>query len=262
MKVYIIGAGPGDPELLTIKAKKIIENADVIIYAGSLINPKILRHAKPEAKLYNSAKMDLEEIIEIISKAARNKKIVARLHSGDPSIYGAIQEQMELLGENGIAYEVVPGISSFLAAAASLGREYTIPGISQTVIITRLEGRTKVPEKERLSTLAKHRASMCIFLSVQMIDKVVKELKEGYTDDTPVAVIYKASWKDERVILGRLKDITGKVKDEKIDKTALILVGDFLRFIGKKSKLYDKEFSHSFRGEGNEHKRQDAGKDT
>jgi precorrin-4/cobalt-precorrin-4 C11-methyltransferase len=248
MKVYFIGAGPGDPELLTIKAKKIIEKADVIIYAGSLINPQILRHAKHGAKLYNSAKMDLEEIIEIISEAARKKKIVVRLHSGDPSIYGAIQEQMELLEENGIAYEVVPGISSFLAAAASLNREYTIPEVSQTVIITRMKGRTKVPKEERLSALAKHRASMCIFLSTSMIDEVVKELKEGYAEDTPVAVVYKASWEDEKVILGLLNDIVDRAKDEKIDKTALILVGDFLKSSKKRSKLYDKEFSHSFRG--------------
>lgn len=248
MKVYIIGAGPGDPELLTIKAKKAIEKADVIIYAGSLINPQILRHVKSGARVYNSAKMDLEEIIEIISKAARKKKIVARLHSGDPSIYSAIQEQMELLEKGGIACEIIPGVSSFLAAAASLGREYTIPEVSQTVIITRMKGRTKVPKEERLSVLAKHKASMCIFLSTSMIDEVVKELKEGYAEDTPVAVVYKASWKDEKIISGRLNDIVDRAKDEKIDKTALILVGDFLESSKKRSKLYDKEFSHNFRG--------------
>jgi precorrin-4/cobalt-precorrin-4 C11-methyltransferase len=249
MTVYIIGAGPGDPELLTIKAKKAIEKADVIIYAGSLINPEILRYARDEAKLYNSAKMNLEEIFDIVSKAVEEERVVARLHSGDPSIYSTIQEEIGFLKEKDIAFEVIPGVSSFVAAAASLEKGYTTPEISQTVIITRREGKTKVPEKERLSMLAKHHASMCIFLSVQMINEVVKELKEGYGEDTPVAVVYKASWKDEKIISGRLNDIAGKVKDEKIDKTALILVGDFLKSSKKRSKLYDKEFSHSFRRE-------------
>jgi len=243
--IYIIGAGPGDPDLLTTKAKKAIEESDIVIYTGSLINPEILKHAKKEAKLYNSAGMTLKEILKIILEAAKEKKIVARLHSGDPSIYGAAQEEIEFFERKKLRYEIIPGVSSFLAAAASLKKEYTIPEISQTLIITRMEGRTKVPEK--LRELAKHRCSICIFLSTHMIDKVVKELLNGYSDETPVAIVYRASWKDEKIIRGKLKSIAAKVKKEKIDKTALILVGDFLRARGKKSKLYNEKFKHSFR---------------
>ncbi len=244
--IYLIGAGPGDPELLTIKAKKVIEEADVILYAGSLINPEVLKHAKKGAKLYNSVKMTLKEIFKIISKAVREKKTVARLHSGDPSIYGAMQEEIEFFERKKLRYEIIPGVSSFVAAAASLRKEYTIPEVSQTLIITRMEGRTGVPEK--LRELAKHRCSMCIFLSAGMIDKVVKELRNGYLDETPAAVVYRASWKDEKIIRGKLKNIAGKVEKERINKTALVLVGDFLRAKGKRSKLYDEKFGHSFRG--------------
>lgn len=244
--IYIIGAGPGDPDLLTIKAKKALEKADVVIYAGSLINPEVLRHAKRGAKLYNSAGMSRKEIFKIILKAAKENKIVARLHSGDPSIYGAAQEEIEFLEREKFKYKIVPGVSSFLAAAASLGKEYTIPEVSQSLIITRMDGRTKVPEK--LRELARHRCTMCIFLSAHMIDRVVKELLSGYSDETPAAVVYKASWKGEKIIRGKLKNIAAKVKKEKIDRTALILIGDFLRARGKKSRLYDEKFKHSFRG--------------
>ena len=247
MTVYIIGAGPGDPELITIKAKKAIENADVIVYAGSLLNPKILNYAKAGAELYNSAKLNLEEIFNIISKAVKDKKSVVRILNGDPSIYGTLQEHAEFLEKHNISYEVIPGVSSFLAAAASLRKEYTIPEVSQTLIITRMEGRTKVPEKEKLSELAKHRATMCIFLSAHMIDNVANELQKGYPSDTPVAVVYRASWDNEKIITGQLSNIAVKVKDAKINKTALILVGDFLRAKEKRSKLYDKEFTHGFR---------------
>jgi precorrin-4/cobalt-precorrin-4 C11-methyltransferase len=247
MTVYFIGAGPGDSELLTLKAKRILEKAEVVVYAGSLINPKILKHARKEAELYDSAGMTLEEIIGAISRGAKDNKTVARLHSGDPGIYGALQEEIQLLEEKGIAYEVIPGVSSFLAAAASLKKSYTVPEVSQTLIITRLEGKTKVPEKEGLGKLARHRASMCIFLSVHMIEDVVAELKKGYPGDTPVAVVYRASWEDEKVVLGRLDDIVEKVRDEKISKTALILVGDFLDSSGR-SRLYDKGFAHGYRG--------------
>lgn len=244
--IYLIGAGPGDPELLTLKAKRAIEEADVILHAGSLINPEILKYAKEGAKLYNSAGMTLEEIFKIILKAAREKKAIARLHSGDPSIYGAMQEEIEFFERKKLRYEIIPGVSSFVAAAASLRKEYTIPEVSQTLIITRMEGRTGVPEK--LRELAKHRCSMCIFLSAGMIDKVVKELRNGYLDETPAAVVYRASWKDEKIIRGKLKSIAGKVEKERINKTALMLVGDFLRAKGKRSKLYDGKFGHSFRG--------------
>ncbi len=247
MTVYFIGSGPGDPELLTIKAGKIIKEADVVVYAGSLVSKDVLKYARHDARLYDSAKLTLEEIVEIIVKAAREKKTVVRLHSGDPSIYGAIQEQIELLEERDISYEIVPGVSSFTAAAAALKKEYTIPDVTQTVIITRMEGKTKVPERESLGELARHRASMCIFLSVQAIERVVEELKKGYPDTTPVAVVHKVSQSDEKTITGSLGDIAVKVKREEIEKTALILVGEFLKSHGKKSRLYDKGFTHEFR---------------
>ncbi len=247
MTVYFIGSGPGDPELLTIKARKIIEKADVIVYAGSLVNRDILKYARHDARLYDSAELTLEEIAEIIVTWARENKTVARLHSGDPSIYGAVQEQIELLEERGIGCEIVPGVSSFTAAAAALKKEYTIPDVTQTVIITRMEGKTDVPEKEGLGTLAGHRASMCIFLSVQAVERVVEELKKGYPDTTPVAVVYRVSQSDEKIITGCLDDIAAKVKREGIEKTALILVGEFLKSSGKRSKLYDKGFTHGFR---------------
>ncbi len=249
MAVYFVGAGPGDPELITLKAKKIIEKADVIIYAGSLINPEILKHAKKGAKLYDSAKMNLEQIVKLMKRAHREDKLVARLHSGDPSIYGAMNEQVAELEKAKIPYEVIPGVSSFLAAAAALKREFTVPEISQTVILTRLSGRTKVPEKERLAALARHRAAMCIFLSTGMLNEVVRALREGYEESAPVAVIYKASWQDEKVILGTLRSIEAKIKKARIQKTALILIGDFLGAQTTASRLYDKNFSHSFRRE-------------
>jgi len=247
-KVYFIGAGPGDPELLTIKAAKVIARADVIIYAGSLVNREVLRHAKETARIYDSAVLTLEEIIAIVEKAVAEGKIVARLHSGDPGLYGAVGEQMELLAQRGIAYEVIPGVSSFAAAAAFLKREYTLPEVSQTVIITRLAGRTDVPEKEELSALAAHRASMCIFLSVHLIDRVVAELRKGYPPQTPVAVVARASWPDARVVRGTLENVAQLVKDEKIERTALILVGDFLDAAGKRAQLYAPDFAHGYRG--------------
>ncbi|NPV52723.1 MAG: precorrin-4 C(11)-methyltransferase [Firmicutes bacterium] len=250
-KVYFIGAGPGDPDLLTIKAKNILEAADVVIYAGSLVNPEILRYARKDAKVYNSAGMTLEEIVRVMAEAVRERKVVARLHTGDPSLYGAIQEQIDWLEEDGILCEVVPGVSSMSAAAASLKREYTLPGVSQTMIVTRLSGRTSVPGEERLSYLAKHGSSMVIFLSVHMIREVLEQLRAGYSPETPVAVVYKASWPDEQIIRGRLKDIAEKVEAAGVGRTALILVGDFLECKHDKyerSKLYDGDFEHTFRG--------------
>ncbi|WHH60585.1 precorrin-4 C(11)-methyltransferase [Petroclostridium sp. X23] len=245
--VCFIGAGPGDPELITVKGQKLIKEADVIIYAGSLVNPEVIKDAKKDALIYNSADMTLEEVLHIMKDAEQNKKKVARVHTGDPSIYGAIREQMDALDTIGISYEVVPGVSSFVAAAAALKKEFTLPGVAQTVILTRLEGRTAVPEGERLGSLARHGASMCIFLSVGMMDKVVEELLEGYEENTPVAVIYRASWPDEKVVSGTLKDISEKVKKAGITKTAQIVVGDFLGNRYELSKLYDKSFSHEFR---------------
>ena len=247
-KVYFIGAGPGDPELITLKAVKIINQADVIIYAGSLINQEILRYAKETAQIHNSASLNLEEILDLIKAAVKQDRVVARLHSGDPALYGATGEQMELLAREGIPFEVIPGVSSFLATAAALKKELTLPEVTQTVIITRHTGRTGVPEKESLSSLAKHQASMCIFLSVHLMEEVVAELREGFPPDTPVAVVEKVSWPGEKIIFGNLNTITQLVKAEKIEKTALILIGDFLKpGLKKYSKLYAKNFTHGFR---------------
>jgi precorrin-4/cobalt-precorrin-4 C11-methyltransferase len=247
MTVYIVGAGPGDPELITLKGKKVIEKADIIIYAGSLVNQRILDYARTDAERYNSAGMTLEEILKVISEGVKEGKSVVRIHSGDPSIYGAIGEQIRRLDELGIQYEIIPGVSSFLAAAASLKKEYTLPGVSQTVIITRMGGRTKVPKKESLGDLAKHRASMCIFLSAQLVEKVTEELKKGYPGDTPVAVVYKASWDDEKIIMTNLQELPKAVKESGITRTALILIGEFLHTIGEDSKLYHKDFEHGYR---------------
>jgi precorrin-4/cobalt-precorrin-4 C11-methyltransferase len=246
MKVYFIGAGPGDPELLTVKGKRILEQAAVVIYAGSLVNPDLLEYA-PQAEVYDSAELNLEEIMDIIKTAIEEDKIVARVHTGDPSLYGALQEQLNWLKQAGIEYEIIPGVSSFLAAAAAVEREYTLPEKAQTLILTRAEGRTKVPEQEELSRLASHNTSLVIFLSVQMIDKVVSRLENDYPPETPVAVVQKASWPEEKIVEGTLANIAAKVKQADIKRTALILVGDFLGGDAPASKLYDKSFSHQFR---------------
>lgn len=245
--IYFIGAGPGDPELMTIKSAKIMGQCQVVIYAGSLVNPEVLRYARAEAKIYDSSSMTLEEIIEVMKDADAKGWDVARIHTGDPAIYGAIREQMRLLDHYGIAYQVIPGVSSFTAAAAALKKELTLPEIAQTVILTRAEGRTPVPPGEKLSELAKHGATMAIFLSVHDIYNVVDQLKSGYPEDTPVAVVYKASWPDEIIIEGTLSDIAHKVVDAGIKKTAMILVGRFLGDAFQNSRLYDKTFSHGYR---------------
>ena len=246
-KVYFIGAGPGDPELITVKGKKIVEKADVIIYAGSLVNREIINCHKEGAEIYNSASMNLDEVMEVTVPAQKAGKLVARVHTGDPSIYGAIREQMDVLDEHGIEYEVIPGVSSFVAAAAAIKKEFTLPDVSQTVICTRLEGRTPVPETESLESLASHKCSMAIFLSVQMIDKVVKKLLKHYDESTPIAIVQKASWKDQKIAMGTLGNIEEIVKKEKITKTAQILVGNFMGNEYSKSKLYDKTFTHEYR---------------
>ncbi|SNS45902.1 cobalt-precorrin 4 C11-methyltransferase [Anaerovirgula multivorans] len=246
-KVYFIGAGPGDPELITLKGKKRIQEADVIIYAGSLVNPQVIADRKENAQVYNSASMTLPEVIEVMKGAAADDKIVARVHTGDPSIYGAIREQMDALEELAIDYEVVPGVSSFVASAAQLKKEFTLPEVSQTVILTRMEGRTPVPSGESLASLAQHQASMAIFLSVQMIQEVVEELLTAYPSNTPVAVVQKATWEDEKIVEGTLADIALKVKEADIKKTAQILVGNFLGNDYALSKLYDENFTHEYR---------------
>lgn len=247
-KIYFVGAGPGDKELITLKGYKLLSKADIVIYAGSLVNPELLDYCRKGCLLYDSATMSLEEIVEVMSEGASQDKLVVRLQTGDISIYGSIREQAEELKKLNIEYESIAGVSSFLGAAASLGIEYTVPEISQSLIITRMEGRTPVPELEKLELFAKHKTSMAIFLSVQGIEKVVEKLLEGgYSESTPVAVVYKATWRDEKTVSGSLSDIVAKVKSEGIKKTALILVGDFLGDDYNYSKLYDKSFSHEYR---------------
>lgn len=248
-KVYFIGAGPGDPELITIKGRRLLNEADVVIYAGSLVNPALLKGLK--AEVYNSASMTLDETTEIIQKSVKSGKTVVRLHTGDTSFYSAISEQIEKLRALNINYKVVPGVSSAMAGAALLGQELTIPEISQTVIFTRLEGKTPVPESEKLSELAKHKTTMVIFLSVSMVEKVRDELLQGYAEDTPVVVIEKASWPEQRIVRGALRNIAEVVKNAGIKKTALIYVGEALRAseqsLGKESRLYHKDFKHGYR---------------
>lgn len=246
-QVYFIGAGPGDPELITVKGLNIIRRADVIIYAGSLVNEAVLAERRSDAEVHNSASMTLEEVLEVTLRGVAAGKLIARVHTGDPSLYGAIQEQIDALAEQGVSYQVVPGVSSFTAAAAALSREFTLPSVSQTVILTRMEGRTPVPEREKLESLASHQTSMCIFLSVQNIDEVVRRLSQHYPMDTPVAVVQRASWPDQSSVQGTLADIAEKVKAAKIGKTAQILVGRFLGGEYEKSRLYDKTFSHEYR---------------
>ena len=251
-KVIFIGAGPGDPELLTIKGAKVIAEADVIIYAGSLVNPEVLSGAKEGADIYNSAQMNLDEIVQMMEKATNEGKLVARVHTGDPAIYGAIAEQIQYLKAKNIHYEIIPGVSSLFASAAALEAELTQPEVSQTVIITRPSGRTPKPEKEAIFRLAEHQATMCIFLGVHMISKVVAELLTFYDPGTPVAVVQKASWEDEKIVRGTLEDIVDQVQDAGITKTALIVVGDVLGTDKvTPSKLYDAHFTHEYRkGEG------------
>lgn len=249
-KIYFVGAGPGDKELITIKGYKVLSKADIVIYAGSLVNPQLLDYCKEGCEIYDSAYMNLDEIIQIMKSGAEKDKIVVRLQTGDISIYGSIREQSEELKKLGIEYESIAGVSSFLGAAASMGIEYTVPEISQSLIITRMEGRTPVPELESLDKFAYHKTSMAIFLSVQNIDKVTKKLIiGGYEKDTPVAVIYKATWEDEQLVYGNLENIAQKVNEAGIKKTALILVGRFLGDEYNYSKLYDKYFSHEYRSE-------------
>lgn len=248
-QVYFVGAGPGDPELLTIKGRKLLNKADVVIYAGSLVNPALLKGL--QAVVFDSASMDLDKIIGIMRKAVKQNQMVVRLHTGDTAFYSAITEQIDRLKELDISYEVVPGVSSAMAGAAAIGQELTIPEISQTVIFTRLEGRTPVPKRERLAELAKHRSSLVIFLSVGMIERVVAELMEGYPKNTPVVVIEKASWPEQKIVRGTLRTIAGLVKKAGIRKTALIYIGKSLqaseKAMGKESKLYHKDFRHEYR---------------
>ncbi|NLL65720.1 MAG: precorrin-4 C(11)-methyltransferase [Clostridiaceae bacterium] len=246
--IYFIGAGPGDPELLTLKAKRVIDSADVIIYAGSLVNPEVLVTCRKDAQIYDSAGMNLDEVLAVMLAAEAQGQLVARVHTGDPSIYGAIREQIDVLEKKDITYEVIPGVSSFVAAAAALGREYTLPSVSQTVILTRRAGRTPVPEGEDIVSLAQHQATMVIFLSVGQIEKLVAELIQGgYDETTPVAVVSRATWSDQKILVGQLNNIASQVRAAGITRQALVTVGEFLGDKFELSKIYDRYFSHGYR---------------
>jgi len=251
-KIHFVGAGPGDAELITVKGARLLAAADVVVYTGSLVDRELVERYAPNASFYDSAAMNLEETTAALADAVLAGQRAVRLHTGDPSIYGAIQEQMAELDKLGIGYEVIPGVTSAFAAAAALKQELTLPSVTQTVIITRLAGRTPVPEREKLSAVAAIGATMVIYLSVGMIAEVVAELLQGaYTPATAVAVVAKASWQDEQIIEGTLADIAGKVLAAGIGKQALIIVGDVLKArregVPELSKLYDKNFSHGFR---------------
>jgi len=246
--VFFVGCGPGDPELITIKAKKLIQKADVVVYSGSLIPKPILKLCK-KGKLYDASGMVREEIFDILYKNAKKDKFVVRLHDGDPSIYGAIKEQIDNLEKKGINSTVVPGVTAFLASAAALGTQLTLPGVTQTIIITRAESRTKVPKREKISELAKHKATLIFYLSIHLISNLVTEaIAGGYKKSTPVAVVYRASWPDQKIIKGTLGDIAKKVRDEKITRTAIVIISDVVDpKTYEYSKLYDKKFSHGYR---------------
>ena len=250
--IYFVGAGPGDPRLITVRGRDLLETANVVIYAGSLVNPELLKWCRPDCEIHNSAQMTLEEVLAVMETSQKTGEQLVRLHTGDPSIYGAIKEQMDALKKLGLSYEVIPGVSSFQGAAASLGLEYTLPGVTQTVILTRMEGRTPVPEKERIEHLAKIQASMAIFLSSSMMEELARRLvKGGYPAKTKAAIVYKATWPEERVIYTSLENLAADGKKSGITKTALILVGDFLGTDYDRSLLYHPQFSHEFR-QGND----------
>lgn len=247
--VHFVGAGPGAPDLITLRGAELLRAADCIIYAGSLVNPALLALARDGCAVYNSAEMTLEQVLAVMQEQERLSHETVRLHTGDASLYGAIREQMDQLDRLGIAYDDVPGVSSFCGAAAAACAEYTLPGISQTVIITRMAGRTPVPEREALSKLAAHGASMVIFLSAGMLLAVQEALLQGaYTKATPAALVYKATWPEEKVVRCTLGTLAQAGADHQITKTALILVGDFLAPAGyDRSKLYDPGFTTEFR---------------
>lgn len=251
--IYIVGAGPGAEDLITIRGVELLKKADTIIYAGSLVNPGLLKYAKEGCNIHDSAKMTLEEVIEVMESDDGDNKIVVRLHTGDPCIYGAIREQMDILDSKGMAYEYVPGVSSFIGAASALKTEYTLPNVSQTVILTRMAGRTPVPEKEEIESLASHNATMIIFLTSTMLEELSRRLiAGGYKPETPAAIVYKATWPDQKVIRTTVKDIAVEAKKEGINKMALICVGDFLGSQYDRSLLYHPGFTHLFRDASDE----------
>ena len=246
--VHFVGAGCGAADLITVRGKNLLEKADVIIYAGSLVNPELLNYAKHDCEIHNSAYMTLDEVIDVMRKAESKNKTTVRLHTGDPSIYGAIREQMDMLDTLSVPYDVTPGVSSFCGAAAALRAEYTLPDVSQTVILTRMEGRTPVPDKEKIASLAYHNATMIIFLSASMTEQLSAELiKGGYSPDTPAAIVYKATWADEKVMRCTVSTLAETAEKNGINKTALIAVGNFLGSDHELSKLYSPDFETEFR---------------
>lgn len=254
--VHFVGAGPGAPDLITLRGAELLKKADCIIYAGSLVNPALLEMAKADCEIHNSATMTLEQVLDVIYRMEEAGKETVRLHTGDASLFGAIREQMDALDEKGIAYDDTPGVSSFCGAAAALHAEYTLPGVSQSLIITRMAGRTPVPEKEKLSSMAKHQASMVLFLSSGLLEEVQEELLSGgYQKDTPAAIVYKATWPDEKVIRCTVGTLAQRGAEEGIRKTALLLIGDFLDSCYERSRLYDPTFTTEFR-EASEAKQQ------
>lgn len=246
--VYFVGAGPGAADLITMRGHKLLQEADVIIYAGSLVNPELLKYRKEACEVFNSAVMTLEEVMDVIMETEEKGLMTVRLHTGDPCLYGAIKEQMDYLEAEDIRYEVCPGVSSFCGAAAALGAEYTLPEVSQSVIITRMAGRTPVPEKEEIAKLAVHQATMVIFLSAGMMGELQEKLLEGgYRPHTPAAIVYKATWPEEKVINCTVSDLADAAKRNGIRKTALIIVGECLDGTYGRSKLYDPIFATEFR---------------
>ena len=246
--VHFVGAGSGAADLITVRGARLLGEADVIIYAGSLVNPELLKYAREGAKTYNSAEMTLDQVIDVMKQAEEAGQTCVRLQTGDTSLYGAVREQFDALEKLGIPYDVCPGVSSFCGAAAALKAEYTLPGVTQTVIISRMEGRTPVPEKEKMRSLAAHGATMVLFLSASLAEGLQRELLAGgYAPETPAAVVYKATWPDEKVLYCRLDDLAKTMADNAIGRTALIVVGGFLGDRYEKSRLYDPSFTTMFR---------------
>lgn len=246
--IHFVGAGPGAEDLITLRGAKLLEEADCIIYAGSLVNPNLLLRAKAACDIYNSATMTLEEVLAVMAEKEASGLVTVRLHTGDPSMYGAIREQMTALDEKGISYDVTPGVSSVFGAAAALDAEFTLPGVSQTLILTRMAGRTPVPEREALKKLAAHGASMAIFLSAGLLEDVQRELCEGaFTEASPAAIVYKATWPEEKTLRCTVGTLAETAEREGIKNTALILVGDFLTELPERSRLYDPHFTTAFR---------------
>ena len=244
--IYFVGAGAGAPDLITVRGQSLLQKADMVIYAGSLVNPALLGNCPSHCEILDSASMTLEEVVTALLRANHEGATVIRLHTGDPSLYGAIREQMDMLREQNVEFSIVPGVSSFFAAAAALEAEYTLPGVSQTVIISRMAGRTPVPEKENIQSLASHQATMVLFLSVNRIHELCEQLIEGgYSQDTPAAIVYKASWPEQKIVRGTLTTLPALAKG--IEKTALVVVGHVLEGDYEKSKLYDATFTHGYR---------------